>query len=132
MGFGSRQDKDNVWWWLFQRLQEGIGGAGTEHMDFVYDIDLVTGFTGSIVSSLAEVPDIVNAGVAGGINLYDIQSPALGYCLAHGAGITRFTLAIGKTIHRLGQDAPGAGLTCSSWTTKKIGMRYTTSIKGIA
>jgi len=41
-------------------------------MDFVYDVDLVTGFTGSIVSSLAEVSDIVNAGVAGGINFYDI------------------------------------------------------------
>jgi hypothetical protein len=41
-------------------------------MDFVYDIDLVTGLVGGIIDLLTEAPDIINAGVTGGINLYDI------------------------------------------------------------
>jgi len=100
-------------------------------MGFVYNIDLIAGFTGSIVSPLAEVSDIINAGITGGINLYDIQSPALGYCLAHGAGITGFTFAVGQAIYRLSQDACGGGLACSSRATEKVGVRYTFAGEGI-
>jgi len=101
-------------------------------MDFVYNIYLVAGLVGSIVSSFAEVSDIVNASVAGGINLNHIQSPALGYCLANGASIARFTLTIGKTVYRLSQNTPGAGFTGSSGTVEKIGVRYTTTTEGVA
>jgi len=83
MDFSGGEDKDSMWWWFFERLQEGIGGAGTKHMDFIDDIDLVASFAWSIVDSFAEVSDIVHAGVTGGINFYDIQGSALGYCLAH-------------------------------------------------
>ncbi len=132
MDFSGGEDKDSMWRWFFECLQEGIRSAGTKHVDFIYDVDLVTGFAGSIVDSFTEVADIINAGVTGGINFYDIQSPALGYCLAHRASVTRFTLAIGKAIHRLSQDTPGAGLTGTSWTIKKISVRDTTTIEGIA
>jgi len=100
-------------------------------MDFVYNVNLVTGLTGSIINPLAEVPDIINASVAGGINLNKIYRPAFIYGLAHGASIARFPLAIIKTIHCLGQDAAGAGLTRSSRTTKEISVGDTTTIEGI-
>jgi hypothetical protein len=100
-------------------------------MDFVYDIDLVTGLVGSIVDLLTEAPNVINTSVTGGINFYDIQSPAFGYCLAQGASITRFTLAISKAIYCLSQDTTSGGLTCSSWTTKKVGVRYAATIEGI-
>jgi len=100
-------------------------------MDFIYDIDLILGLVGSIVNLLPEVSDFINAAIAGSINLDDIQSSALGYCLAHRAGITRLPLAIGKTIHRLSQNASGAGLTGASRTTEKIGMRYMAATQGI-
>jgi len=100
-------------------------------MDLVYDIDLVTSLIGSIIDPLTEVSDVINATIAGSVNLNHIQSPTLGYCLAHRASITWFTLAVAKAVHCLSQDAPGAGLTCSSWTTKKVGMRYTTTTEGV-
>ncbi|MBA7678057.1 hypothetical protein ES703_86328 [subsurface metagenome] len=100
-------------------------------MNFVYNIDLVTGLVRSIVDPVTEVSDFINATIASSINFYDIQSPTLAYCLAHGASITRFTFAIGKAIYCLSQDAASGGLACSSWTTKKVGVRHTTTIEGI-
>ena len=101
-------------------------------MHFVDDVDLVTGLVGSIIDLLTEAPNILNAGVTGGINLNDIESPGLGNCLAHRTSITWLTLAIGQTIHCLSQNARRTSLTCSSWATKKIGVRYTASTEGIA
>jgi len=100
-------------------------------MDFVYDVDLVTGLIGGIINPLAEVPDIINASVAGGINLNKIYRPAFIYGLAHVASIARFTFTIIETVHCLSQDAAGAGLAGSSRTTKEIGMGDTTAIEGI-
>jgi len=69
MGFGGSQYKDNVWWWFFESLQKGIGGIIAEHVNLIYDIDLVAGLVRSIVNFLTEASDIINASVTGGVNL---------------------------------------------------------------
>ncbi len=33
--FGGTEDKDDVSWWFFKGFEEGVKGAGGEHMDFV-------------------------------------------------------------------------------------------------
>ena len=132
MGFSGSQYKDNMRWWFLKSLEQGVSGTVTKHVDFVYDVDLVAGLVGSIVDLLTETPDIINTGVAGGINFDDVQSPGLGYCLAHRARIARLTITITKTVHRLSQNACRAGLTRSSWATKKIGVRHTATTKGVA
>jgi len=101
MGFGGSQDKDNMWWRFLQCLEQGIGGFFGEHVDFIYNIDFIAGFVGGIVDPLAELSNFIDAPIAGSINLYDIQGSPLGYCLAYRTGITRLTLAIGKTVNRL-------------------------------
>jgi len=100
-------------------------------MDFVYDIDFVAGLVRSIVDLLAEVSDFINAAIASRIYFDNIQSPAFGYGLTHGASITWFTLAIGKAIYCLSQDATGGGLSGSSRTAKKVGVGYATTNEGI-
>ncbi|GAH68171.1 unnamed protein product [marine sediment metagenome] len=72
MGFGGSQNKDNMWRWLLKRLEQGIRGVSTKHMDFIYDIDLVTSLIWRIIDLLTEAADIINTGVAGSVNLYDI------------------------------------------------------------
>ena len=100
-------------------------------MDFVYNVDLIAGLVGGIVDLFPKVSDFINATVAGSINFNHIQSPALGYCPAHVATITRFALAVGNTVHRLSQNTPGAGFTSSSGTIEKVGMGHTATIEGI-
>ncbi len=131
MGFGGSQDKNGVGWRFLKSLEQGIGGFFGEHMNLIDNIDLVMSLVGSVVDPFAEVSDVINTAVAGSINLDNIQSPTLGYCLAHGASIAWFSFAVSKTIHCLSQNAPGAGLTGSSWAAKKVGMRYTPTAKGM-
>jgi len=131
MGFGGSQNKDNMWWGFFKGLEQSIGGFLGKHVDLIYDIDLVMGLVWSVVDPLAEISNIVNAPIAGSINLYHIQSPTLGYCLADVASVARFTLTVSKAIYRFSQNAPGAGFPCSPWATEKIGVRHPTTAQGI-
>ena len=123
MGFGSRQDEDSIRRWFLKGLEQGIGGTGTEHMDFVYDIHLVAGLVGSVVDLLAQAADIVNTGVAGSVNLDYVERPTLGDCPAHFAGVAGLALTAGETVDRFGEAARGAGLACSARATEKVGMR---------
>jgi hypothetical protein len=100
-------------------------------MDFIYYIYFVTGLVRGIVSPLAEVSDIVNSSLAGGINLNHIQGSALGYCLANGAGIARFALAIGNTVYCLSQNTTGAGFTRPPGAAEEISVRYPAATEGI-
>jgi hypothetical protein len=132
MGFGGSQDEDDVGRRFFKSLEQGVGGAGAEHVDFIYDVDLEAGLVGGVINLLTEASDVVDAGVAGGVNLYDVQCLSFGYCLADVAGVARFALAIGKTIYRFSQNTRRAGFTCSSRTAEKVGVRDTAAIEGIA
>ena len=131
MDFGGGEDKNNVRRWFLKRLKQGVRRFFSQHVDFVYNIDLVAGLVRGIVDPLTEVSDFINAAIASRIYFYNIQSPALAYCLAHGAGITRFALAIGKAIYCLSQDTAGGGLAGPSRTIKKVGVRYATTVEGI-
>jgi hypothetical protein len=101
-------------------------------MDFIHDIDLVTGLAGSVVSSLAEFPDLINTPIAGSINFYDVKRPALSYCLTYEAGVARFLITTaGETIYSFGQNAAGAGLTGASRAAKEVGVSDATGAQGI-
>jgi hypothetical protein len=72
-------------------------------MDFIYDIDLISGFARRVVDPLTEVADILYTGVTGGVNLDDIQGSPPGYCLTYGASVTRLILTIvGKAVYCFG------------------------------
>jgi len=96
-------------------------------MNLIYDVNLIPCLVGSIGYPLTEVSHFIDTPIAGSINLNDIQSPALGYCLAQAAIIARLTIAVGKAVHRLSQNASGTGLTGASWAAEKIGVRDTTT-----
>ena len=100
-------------------------------MDFVDDIDLVAGLVGSIVDLLTKAADVINTGVTGGVNFYDIQSSTFGDCLAHGAGIAGLAVTIGEAIDCLSKAACGAGLAGPTRTTEKIGMGYATTAESV-
>ena len=126
------QDEDDMRWWLFEGFEQRIGGAGTQHMNFIDDIDFVLRFVWRVINPLPEVADVIHASVAGGINFNDIQGSAFGDCLTHLAGIARFALAfVGEAVDRLGENTSGTGLAGTAWTTEKVGMRDVTAAQGI-
>ncbi len=118
-------------WGFLKGLEQGIGGTITKHMNLIDDVDLVSSLIRSVIDLLTEAANVFNTSVTGGINLDNVQSPTLGYCLAHGARVARFSFAVSKTIHCLSHNAPGAGLAGSSRAAKKVSMRYTLTVEGI-
>ena len=126
------QDKDGIGRWLFQRLEKGVGSLLGYHMDFVYDVYLVASDIRGIVDFLPQVADFIDAPVAGGVYLYHVQGTAFVNCPAHVTVIARFALCRFKTVHCLGQDAPGACLPGASRAAEQVGVSHPPAVHGIA
>jgi hypothetical protein len=132
MGLGGGQDKDDMGRWFLKGFEQGIGGTAAQHMDLVYYIDLIAGLIGGVIDLLAQLPDIVNTGITGGVYLYDIQCPAFIYCQTHLAGVARLTLIVVQAVDSFGKYTGSAGLTRSPGAAEKIGMRCAFAFQGIA
>ena len=131
VGFGRRQDEDNVRRRLLQRLEEGVGGLLGEHVDFIDDIDLVARLVGGVVHLLAEVSDFVDTAVAGGIDFDNVHSAAFGDCPAHVAFVAGLALAVVEAVDGFSQTAGRAGLAGAAGSAKKVGMRYLLTGEGV-
>ena len=132
MWFCSRQNENSVRRWLFQSLEKGIGCLLSYHVDFVYDVDLVASKIWGIVDFFPQVTNFINAPIARCIYFYYIQSIAFVNCPTYVTVIAGLTLRRIKAIHRLGQDARGAGLPSASWTAEKVGVSYSPAVNRIA
>ena len=131
MHFSSSQDKDDMWRGFFERLKQGVESGLGEHMDFIDDVNLVSGYSWGEIDLLPEVSDLVNATIGGSIDLYQIKSATFIYRLAHATGIAGLTATIVQTINCFGQDAPGAGLACASGTGEKVRMTHPPCCQGV-
>ena len=61
---------------LFQRLEEGVCGRAGDLVRFVDDVDLGAKLGGRVADALPEIPDVVDAAVAGGVDLDDVRRGA--------------------------------------------------------
>lgn len=73
LGLGRREDELDVLRRLFDELQESVEPLRRHHVRLVEDEDLVTVAAGSERRPLAQVAGIVDAVVAGRIDLYDVE-----------------------------------------------------------
>ena len=117
--FGSVVAKTNLTWLgrLLQRLQQGVEGAGREHVDLVDVVDLVPRPARPQPGVLPELADGLDAVVAGPVDLDDVdvlrrrRSP--GRCrtrcrASRSARCTQFRRLGEDPGHRRLADAPGA------------------------
>ena len=72
MYLGGGEDENHMGGRLLQGLEQGIKGAGREHMHLVHDIDAVFGRRGGVMHLVPQVPDAVHTVVGGGIDFRDI------------------------------------------------------------
>ena len=77
-------------------------------MNFVDNIDFVFALRGGDDGFFAQISDIVDASVAGSVDLDDVK-------------IIVFELVF-KAIDLVGEDARNGGFTSATWTNKKICM----------
>ncbi len=70
----------DVLWWLFESLEKRIRRGPREHVGFVQDVDPTRPRDRSHRSDVdADLPDVLNLVVAGGVELDHIERGSLGY-----------------------------------------------------
>ena len=116
------QDENHIGRRLLQRLEQGVEGPDGEHVHLVDNVHLVFSFGGGVSHLLDNVPDIGDAVVGSGVNLYYIHGralgdPAAGFTLSAGTAVHGMLAVDGSCKnfrHRRLSRSPGSG--------KKVGM----------
>ncbi len=127
LGVGRRQHELQVVRRLLQRLQQRVEGVLGELVRLVDHEDLVAADAGLVGGALDEVADLVDAAVAGGVELDVVEVAVgvdLGAGLADAAGLGGdAAAAVGPgAVQALGQDAADRGLADAARAGEQVGM----------
>ena len=121
---GGGQNEQHMLRRLLQRLEQGVEGAGRQHMHLVDDINALFQRRGRKGGLLPDVADVVHAVVGSGVDLADIQRRVFQNGAAGG------TLIAGRAIHRMlaadspGQDLSAGSLSCAPGAGEQISVAY--------
>ena len=116
LGLSRRHHEDDVVRRLFQRLQQGIESGVGDLVGLVEDVDLVLVACGAVAGGVAQLADLVDAAIGGGVDLDDVDGIAgldLGAAFADLAWLGRWPRGRADgiaAVQRHGQDARDGGL----------------------
>jgi hypothetical protein len=130
---GGREDELHVRRRLFESLQERVPRRIREHVDLVHDVDLEAITGGPEREALLESADLVDAVVAGAVDLLDVHVDAGGDLRARRArlagrgGRSRRGVAVlgvrAEAVEALGEDARAGGLADPANASEEERMR---------
>ena len=122
VGFGGAEHEDHVVRGFLQRLQQGVFGAGGEHVNLVQHVDLGPA-GGTHGHPGGEVANVVHFVVGGRVQLDQVVRGVGGDGLTGRALAARFTVAGGfVAVEGLGQDPGRAGLAGSPGAAEQVGV----------
>ena len=112
-------------------LSRALKAAVRQHVDFVDDVDLVARPAGPILDVAADVADVVDAAVAGAVDLEHVHVLAGGDAaadVAHAAGRRRRAVF---AVERLGEDAGRRGLADAAGAGEEVGVGDAVALEGV-
>ena len=125
--FSRRENKFHVRRRFLERLEQGVEGSGSEHVHFVDDVDLEMPFARRVTHVVAQFAHLLDAVVAGAVDLKDIEAVAAGNFAAVVA-LRRTASPSGPEIRAIQcfrQDSGGRSLTGAARADKQIGVSQT-------
>ena len=120
--FGCGEDEDGVAGRLFEGLQERVECRLGEHVDFVDDVDLVAALVRRVPDLVAQIANVVDAAVAGRVDLDEVERAGLVDRLADFARIVRLPVLRVAAVGGLRHDAGGARLARSARAGEQVRM----------
>ena len=108
MQFRGGEHEIDMFGWFFQGLQQCVEGLGGEHMDFVYDDNLVSGRSRKKTDFFLELTDFLDAAVGGAVDFMQVECCSPHDIKAGTAMITGNTAGPVLAVDGLGHD-PGEG-----------------------
>ncbi len=127
-----REDELEVPRWLLDQLEQGVGRVDGQLVRLVDDVDLVAARRGGVHRLLAQLPGVVDAAVARGVHLDDVDRPGavgreVAAARALAARVRRRPLL---AVERPRQDARGRGLAAATWPGEQVGVVRTAGVDG--
>ena len=123
VGLGRGEDEDGVRRRLLERLEEGVPGLFGQHVRLVEDVDLPAAAGRRVGDPLAQVADVVDRAVRGGVHLDHVDRGAGGdrqAGLAFAAGGDGRAAAL--AVERAGEDLRHRGLAGPARADEEVGV----------
>ena len=117
-----RQNEDDIFRRLLQRLQKRVEGTGREHVHLIDNVDFIVGLGRGITRFVADIPDFLHTVVAGGINFDDIVQASLGDGTARFAFVARLPVDAMMAVDGFRKNLGCTRLTRSPRPGKKVSM----------
>jgi hypothetical protein len=115
---------------LLERLEQGVERLPREHVDFVDDVDLEPAVGGADGHVLPQLPDLVDATVAGGVDLDHVDVVAGRDRPAGVAGVAGLRCRPGGALERLGEDPGRARLAGAAGAAEQVGVADAARLDG--
>ncbi len=118
------EDEFDVLRRLFDDLQQRVEAGGGDHVGFVNDEDLVAVPDRGESGAFAEIPGVVHAAVAGGVDLDDIEraGATAGQFDAAVAFAARCVRGAFGAIEAAGEDSGGRGFSATTGAGEEVGV----------
>ena len=107
---------------LLEGLQEGVPSLGGEHVGLVDDVHLAAQRRGQVLDLLAEIAHLVDAAVAGGVDLQDIHRAAFDDLNACAAAVAGFAVLEVEAVDGARQDPGGRRLAGAPNPGEEVGV----------
>ena len=120
---GRGKDEFDVLRRLLQRLEQRVERSRRQHVDLVDDVDLILPARGGVADIVPQFAHLLDAIVAGAVDLQDVQADPAGNLTAGIANAARFGGRRVDAAERLGQDARGRRLADATRADEEISMR---------
>ena len=126
---GGGEHEDDVGRRLLERLEQRVEGLAREHVDLVDDVDLEAAVDRREGDLVAQVADVVDAAVGGGVHLDDVERTCRRRWPRSGGRRRRAWPSAASparpasdAVERLGEDARGARLAGAARAGEEVGV----------
>ena len=129
---GRGQHEHRVRGRLLERLEEGVPRRRGQHVRLVEDVDLVTPGDGGVGDALAQLADVVDRVVGGGVHLDDIERHRRSdraTRVAHAARRDRRALL---AVQAGGEDLRHRGLARAAGADEQVRVVHAAALHGVA
>ena len=129
---GRGEHEDDEVGRLLERLQERVPGVLGDLVRLVEDVDLAPELAGRVRQALAQVADVVDAAVARGVDLDEVERRPLADRDARRAGVAGVAVLQVRAVDGLGEDPRERGLAGAARPDEQDGVADPVRPDGVA
>ena len=132
LGLGRGEHEGDELGWLFERLEKRVPGVLRDLVRLVEDVDLAPQAARGVREALAQVADLVDAAIAGRVDLDEVEGSSLADRDARRACVAGVAVAEVGAVDGLGKDPGQRRLARAARPDEQDGVRDAVGSDGVA